>query len=70
MSKAGMVISNKVKRQFIGLAKVQSEALRKMTCFNLLKAVNKIKVYAWLPSGWSVQLQLMGLLKSKFLSRE
>lgn len=44
---------------YIGLAKAQSEALRKMICFNLLKTVNKIKVYDWLPRKWFIQLQLM-----------
>lgn len=44
---------------YLGIAKVQGEALRKMICFNLLKAVNKIKVYDWLPREWSIQLQLM-----------
>ena len=39
--------------------KVKAEAFRKATCFNLLKAVNKIKVNDWVPREWCVQLQLI-----------
>jgi len=45
---------------YMGIAKVRGQALRKAICFNLLKAVNKIKVYDWLPREWCIQLQLMG----------
>jgi len=48
---------------YIGVAKVQAEAWRKAICFNLLKAVNRVKVYDWLPQEWSIQLQLVGLNK-------
>jgi IS5 family transposase len=44
---------------YMGIAKVKGQALRKAICFNLLKAINKIKVYDWLPREWCVQLQLM-----------
>lgn len=44
---------------YIGITKVQGQAFRKAICFNLLKAVNKIKVYDWLPREWCVQLQLI-----------
>lgn len=44
---------------YIGIAKVQGQAFRKAICFNLLKAVNKIKIYDWLPREWCIQLQLI-----------
>lgn len=45
---------------YMGITKVRAEAFRKATCFNLLKAVNKVKVDDWLPQEWCIQLQLMG----------
>ena len=44
---------------YIGISKVKAEAFRKATCFNLLKAVNKIRVNDWFPRKWCVQLQLI-----------
>jgi IS5 family transposase len=44
---------------YIGIAKVQGQAFRKAICFNLLKAINKIKVYDWIPREWCIQLQLI-----------
>lgn len=45
---------------YMGTAKVRAEAFRKAICFNLLKAVNRVKVDDWLPQEWCIQLQLMG----------
>ena len=44
---------------YMGISKVKAEAFRKDTCFNLLKAVNKIRVNDWVPQEWSAQLQLI-----------
>jgi IS5 family transposase len=44
---------------YMGIAKVRAEAFRKAICFNLLKAVNRVKVDDWVPQEWCIQLQLM-----------
>ena len=44
---------------YIGIEKVTGEAFRKVTCFNLIKAVNMIKVNDWIPRDWCVQNQLI-----------
>lgn len=44
---------------YIGIEKVTGEAFRKIICFNLIKAVNKIKVNDWIPRDWCVQNQLI-----------
>jgi len=53
-------IFNFNRASYMGIDKVKTEAFRKGICFNLLKAVNKIKVYDWLPREWCIQLQLTG----------
>lgn len=52
-------IFNFRRASYMGIEKVKAEAFRKATCFNLLKAVNKVKVDDWLPQEWCIQLQLM-----------
>lgn len=52
-------VFNFQRASYMGIEKVAGEAFRKVICFNLIKAVNKIKLNDWIPRDYCIQNQLI-----------